>query len=76
EALKKKGYTKFVFENQKTATAASEKMKINVLVKPSSGAGSFFRENLAKIIGISKATIIEHLRNPEVRIMSNLLAGY
>ena len=49
EALKKKGYTKFVFENQKTATAASEKMKINVLVKPSSGAGSFFRENLAKI---------------------------
>ncbi len=49
ETLKKKGYTQFVFENQKTATAASEKMKIQVLVKPSSAAGSFFRENLAEI---------------------------
>ncbi len=49
DSLKKKGYTQFVFENQQTATAANQKMKIEVSVEQSSDAGSFFRENLAKI---------------------------
>jgi len=49
DSLKKKGYTQFVFENQQTAKAANEKMKIDVSVEPSSEAGTFFRENLADI---------------------------
>ena len=50
DSLKKKGYTQFVFENQQTATAANQKMKIEVSVEQSSGAGSFFRENWPKLL--------------------------
>lgn len=49
DSLKKKGYTQFVFENQQTATIVAEQMKMDVSVEPSSEAGTFFRENLAKI---------------------------
>ncbi|MCW4023074.1 MAG: C/D box methylation guide ribonucleoprotein complex aNOP56 subunit [Candidatus Bathyarchaeota archaeon] len=47
--LKRKGYTQFVFENQQTATIVADQMKMDVSVEPSSEAGTFFRENLAKI---------------------------
>ncbi|MDG6222537.1 MAG: C/D box methylation guide ribonucleoprotein complex aNOP56 subunit [Candidatus Bathyarchaeota archaeon] len=47
--LKKKGYTQFVFENQKMAISANEKLNIEVSVEPSSEAGNLFRENLVTI---------------------------
>jgi nucleolar protein 56 len=47
--LKKKGYTEFVFENQQTATIVADQMKMDVSVDASSEAGTYFRENLAKI---------------------------
>jgi predicted DNA binding protein len=33
-------------------------------------------EQLAEIVGISKATVVEHLRKAEGRLMETLLAGY
>ena len=46
--LQAKGYSQFVFENQKMAISASEKLNIEVTVEPSSEAGGLFRENLGK----------------------------
>jgi predicted DNA binding protein len=33
-------------------------------------------KELAHVVGISKATVVEHLRKAEVRLMETLLAGY
>ncbi|MCW4015738.1 MAG: C/D box methylation guide ribonucleoprotein complex aNOP56 subunit [Candidatus Bathyarchaeota archaeon] len=46
--LRAKGYTDFVFENQKMATSAREKLDITVTVESPSVAGRLFRENLEK----------------------------
>jgi len=46
EKLRDKGYTKFVFENQKMARSAGEKLNIEASVEASSEAGKLLRENL------------------------------
>ena len=48
DKLRDKGYTHFVFENQKMARSAGEKLNIEVSVEPSSEAGKLLRENLEK----------------------------
>jgi nucleolar protein 56 len=48
DKLRAKGYTHFVFENQKMARSASEKLNIEVTTEASSEAGKWLRENLEK----------------------------
>ena len=48
DKLRAKGYTSFVFENQKMARTASEKLNIETSAETSSEAGKLLRENLEK----------------------------
>ena len=48
EKLQDKGYTQFVFENQKMARSAGEKLTIEAAAEASSEAGKLLRENLEK----------------------------
>jgi hypothetical protein len=48
DKLQAKGYTHFVFENQKMARSAGEKLNIEVSAETSSEAGKLLRENLEK----------------------------
>lgn len=48
DKLQAKGYTHFVFENQKMARSASEKLNIEVTTEVSSEAGKQLRKNLEK----------------------------
>ena len=46
--LQTKGYTSFVFEDQKLARSINEVLSVKVTVEPSSEAGRIFRENSVK----------------------------
>lgn len=60
EKLQVKGYTHFVFENQKMARSISEKLNIEVATEASSEAGKWLRENVEKL-----ATDLGVVKKPE-----------
>jgi len=60
DKLRAKGYTHFVFENQKMARSAREKLNIEVTAERSSEAGKRLRENLEKF-----ALDLEFVEKPE-----------
>ena len=86
EAIKKYGeiqrinLKKAVYEEHQVFWTLTNKQREILLVAKKNGYYNYPREinsyQLSEKVGISKATIIEHLRKAENRLISQILVGY
>ena len=73
-------YHKAVYQEHNLLKVLTEKQKEIILAAKRNGYYNYPRKidagGLANKVGVSKATVIEHLRKAEGRLMANILAGY
>lgn len=73
-------YYKAVYHEHNLLSVLTEKQKEIIIVAKHSGYYDYPRKidagELAKKVGVAKATMVEHLRKAEGRLMGNILAGY
>ena len=78
--VEKIGFKKAIFHEQAVISCLTEKQKEIIIAAKKNGYYKNPREinseELSKKIGLSKPTVVQHLRKAEVRIMSNILTGY
>lgn len=78
--IEKVSFKKAIFHEQAIISCLTEKQRQIIIAAKKNGYYEYPRkinsEELSKKIGLSKPTVVQHLRKAEVRIMSNILAGY
>lgn len=78
--IKSISFKKATFNEQTILSCLTEKQKEILIAAKKNGYYSYPREinsqELSEKIGLSKPTVVQHLRKAEVRLVSNILAGY
>jgi hypothetical protein len=73
-------YHKAVYQEHNMLSVLTDKQREIIIAAKHSGYYDYPRKidakGLAKKVGVSKATVVEHLRKAEGRLMANILAGY
>jgi len=78
--VNKISFVRATFDEQSILSCLTEKQRQIIIAAKTNGYYNYPRkinsEELSKKIGLSKPTVVQHLRKAEDRIFSNILAGY